>query len=141
MEHKEFYKMMMPYLKSREAEAVKARNTGMIANVRAAQQDLQRDTDRMDDFFARLNRPSTTVSLVGLQGDTRSLGQSRGLHTPNMQEILARGNQPDPTAIHFDSNSDHMAQIDPLAPHWNLSGEHPVYVNPLKPGPKMPTNG
>lgn len=66
--------------------------------------------------------------------------QHGGLHTPTMQEIVARANQRDPTAPYFDPNSDHMRQINPLEPHWSGS-EHPVYVNPLKPGLKISNLG
>jgi hypothetical protein len=61
-----------------------------------------------------------------LQGDTRKT-----------KSPLATRTESSGTVVHFDTNSDHMAQIDPLAPHWDYTaGETPTLVKPLKPGPK-----
>lgn len=75
------------------------------------------------------------VSNTVLQGGIRR--STGGLHTLSMAEIIAQANQADPTAVHFDPNSDHMRQVDPLAPHYDLSGDFPKLITPLKPGPKI----
>lgn len=84
---------------------------------------------------------SPTARPVVMQGDTRGLAQRQGLHTPTMAEIIAQGNQRDPAAPYFDTNSDHMRVINPLEPHYDLSGDFPKLVNPLKPGPKISNLG
>ena len=76
---------------------------------------------------------NSSGSQVVFQGDTRGLSQRQGLHTPTIQEIIAKGNAPRSTEVVFDTNSDHMRQIDPLAPYTDFSGNFPRTVDPLKP--------
>lgn len=80
--------------------------------------------------------PTVTVFPVVLQGGVGGI-QQKGLHTPSMQEIMQKANQPDPTAPYFNPNTDVPTLVDPLAPHPDFSGEVPRIVNPLKPGPKI----
>jgi len=73
------------------------------------------------------------IPTTVMQGDTRGLTQRQGLHTPTIQEIIARGNAPRSTEVVFDTNSNSMRQIDPLAPYTDFSGNFPKTVDPLKP--------
>lgn len=120
-----------------------------LASTRAIAQVLETDrklTEFSNLISSRRNQPNSAPVTVHapttvLQGGTRGVAQQQGLHTPTMAEIIAQGNQRDPAAPYFDTNSDHMRVINPLEPHYDLSGDFPKLVNPLKPGPKISNLG
>ncbi len=130
-----------PEIKSIVDDVVRLRvsNPTMSADViKELEEEVRYDerAKRPDPPFHLTNRLTIT-----LQGDSRGLRQKGILHTPTIAEIIANANKPDPTATHFDPNSDHMRQIDPRAPHYNLSGDFPTLVNPLKTGPRISNLG
>lgn len=119
-----------------------AKSSGVL--VELAKDDSWRETlkraEKKSAAPINLTRGASGSQVV-FQGDTRGLAQRQGLHTPTIEEIIAQGNQRDPAAPYFDTNSDHMRVINPLESHYDLSGDFPKLVNPLKPGPKISNLG